>query len=498
MTHDAWKSIRTRRAREFSARLKRFRRDEQGSLIIFALFLFLGMLMIGGLAVDFMRHEANRTMLQNTLDRATLAATDLDQVQDAKTVVEDYFQKAGLLEYLGDVTPVSGVNFRTVEAQASMTIPTFFIKLVGIDTLDVNVGNVASERLPNAEISVVLDISGSMRWNERDENLEDAAQNFLAEVLKGEAARTTSVNIIPYAGMTNPGPFMFNRLGGVRYGAPVIANQWYEDGDLDDPYDNYFGDTEDIAFPNNSSCIDFGADDFLHADLPDNGSYDQVPLFMNWTIDWPHMEWGWCPSDAMAIQYARNDLGTFDPITETGTGLLGWIEDMRLHDGTGTHYGAKYGLALLNPSSQPHFAAMADAGLIDNDFRNRPAPWNDQETIKHLIIMTDGKVTEQVRPKVALDVDNPFAELNDGRTGDRTRITTRSENVDSLYAICNFAKAQGVYVYTIAFETDSDGRDEMRNCSSGPGYYFEVEGRDAIIGAFDAIAYHINKLRLMQ
>ena len=67
----------TARPRALRRRLNRFRQDEDGGLIIFSLYLFVMMLMIGGLAVDFMRYEITRTRLQNTLDRAVLAAADL-------------------------------------------------------------------------------------------------------------------------------------------------------------------------------------------------------------------------------------------------------------------------------------------------------------------------------------------------------------------------------------------------------------------------------------
>jgi hypothetical protein len=39
-----------------------------------------------------------RTSLQNTLDRATLAAASLSQQLDAEDVVTDYFDKAGLAD----------------------------------------------------------------------------------------------------------------------------------------------------------------------------------------------------------------------------------------------------------------------------------------------------------------------------------------------------------------------------------------------------------------
>ena len=53
------------------------RRD--GGLILFSLFILVLMLIVGGVAVDVMRFETERTMLQNTLDSATLAATNINR-----------------------------------------------------------------------------------------------------------------------------------------------------------------------------------------------------------------------------------------------------------------------------------------------------------------------------------------------------------------------------------------------------------------------------------
>lgn len=63
----------------------RFRRDEDGSIILFSLFLFVLMILIGGMAVDLMRFETRRVHMQNTLDSAMLAAADLTQTLDPRT-----------------------------------------------------------------------------------------------------------------------------------------------------------------------------------------------------------------------------------------------------------------------------------------------------------------------------------------------------------------------------------------------------------------------------
>ena len=101
--------------------LGRFARDESGVMVIFAIYIFLMMLIIGGIGIDVMRFERDRTMVQYTLDRAVLAAADLDQQLDPAAVVRDYFEKANIGEYLSEVTVDEGLGYRVVSGSAQTT-----------------------------------------------------------------------------------------------------------------------------------------------------------------------------------------------------------------------------------------------------------------------------------------------------------------------------------------------------------------------------------------
>ncbi|MCC5973288.1 MAG: Tad domain-containing protein [Rubellimicrobium sp.] len=70
-----------------------FARDEAGSMTVFSMFVFLIILIVGGLAVDVMRYEHRRVHLQNTADRAVLAAGSLRQPNDPEEVVREYFRR---------------------------------------------------------------------------------------------------------------------------------------------------------------------------------------------------------------------------------------------------------------------------------------------------------------------------------------------------------------------------------------------------------------------
>ena len=115
--------------------LKHFARKEDGAMTLFAVFMFLMMILVAGLGVDLMRHEMERTKIQNTIDRAVLAAADLDQTLDPSAVVTDYMDKAGVGQHLSEVNVNEGLNFRTVTATAQATTPTQFMSMLGVDTL---------------------------------------------------------------------------------------------------------------------------------------------------------------------------------------------------------------------------------------------------------------------------------------------------------------------------------------------------------------------------
>ena len=147
--------------------LRRFRREEDGSLIIFGLFAFVMMLLLAGVALDLMRFEERRTTLQNTIDRASLAAADLQQSLDPKEVVKDYFLKAGLKPPADDdiiVTEGTLTDYRKVEISVSEEMPTWFMALVGVKTLSTPASSTAEESVGQIEISLILDVSGCLLY----------------------------------------------------------------------------------------------------------------------------------------------------------------------------------------------------------------------------------------------------------------------------------------------------------------------------------------------
>ncbi|OZB14500.1 MAG: hypothetical protein B7X55_11175 [Rhodobacterales bacterium 34-62-10] len=191
--------------------LARFRRDEDGALVIFGVFMFIIIVFLGALGVDMMRFEMERAKLQSTLDRAVLAAADIDQSLDPEAVVNDYFTKSGLDGSVTGVTVTEGLGFRAVSATARKTIDTQLIHMLGVDTMSAPAAGTAEERVDAVEISLVLDISGSMSFNNRMTNLENAGLEFVDAIFENSAEDKVSMSIIPYNGQVNIGPDLIDK-----------------------------------------------------------------------------------------------------------------------------------------------------------------------------------------------------------------------------------------------------------------------------------------------
>ena len=477
-------------------RLRRFGAAEDGALAIFGVFMLVLMLIAGGMAVDFMRFEHDRTRLQNTADAATLAAASLTQVSEPEVVVHTYFDAAGLSSNVDAVLVDEGINFRNVRVAASSELSTFFLRMVGIDQMTVPGLSGAEERIPNVEVSLVLDISGSMRFGPVPQigYLRTAGRNFAERMMAGDRDELVSISIVPYAGGVNPGQRVFDLLGGR---------------------------TDEEHSHNFSYCMELGSSDYSHTGLPAAGSYSQIPHFMHWKIDWNFMQWGWCPYEGDAhggfgatIQYFRGDAG------EVGD----FIDNVPLHDGTGTHYGMRWGLALLDPASRWLTQELFLDGTVPERFSNRPADWDDPETLKVIVLMTDGAITDQLRPVkapnwVEKEIDGETEEIDansyielleqrknssnrdrycDGNSNCHYTLTNRNTNRDRFFASCNLAKQNGVVIYTIAFNTtSSSAAQEMRDCASSPSHYFNVLNEE-LDQAFQSIAGSIQMLRLTE
>ncbi|MBL4916027.1 TadE/TadG family type IV pilus assembly protein [Szabonella alba] len=532
-----------------SQSLRRFSRDEDGVLLIFTMFLFLLMCMMGGVAVDLMRFEQQRTKMQQTLDRSVLAAASMTQRLDAEDVVNDYFTKAGMEQYLDEVEAPEGLNFRQVRARASADVPTFLMHLVGIDNLQAVAGSEAEQRITNVEVSMVLDVSRSMVLYpnqssnpQKFQNLKDAATEFVETVLENDIEDRISISLVPYNGQVNLGPDLMDQY--------TVSHQH-----------NY----------PNSHCLDLPQWTYNSHHIPTNTAFPQAGFFDSFTATTRDNRWRsspsftqgngnflnvWCqPIAANIIRPLQNDVGQ----------LTGYINNLVAVGATSIDLGLKWGLNLLSPNSRQMVTNLRNRNIVPDEFDGRPLDFSAEDAMKVIVLMTDGEhfafealndtyrsgnsdiwrsrgdghlsvrppgynqywvphrdewrsspwntgggsATRLSWPEVWQDYPVQWVawQLYARATGtnqytiwlNRFRSQTPTNTMDNrLQDVCNLAKNNGIIIYGIAFELESsNGANQIRNCSTSESHFFDVEGLE-LRTAFRAIANNISQLRLTQ
>ena len=462
---------------------QRFFEKTDGNALVFGLSIFVVMLMSSGMAIDFMRHENQRVILQTAIDRGVLAAADLDQKNDPEAVVREYVSKAGITSATPlNVTVSEGLVHRTVHADAATPVQSMFLNMLGIDRMNAPASATAKEQVNKVEISLVLDVSGSMGRTANDGGapkiayLRTAAQSFINSVLTPSTADRVSVSMVPYTGQTNAGAELMK----------------YYNLDRVHAYSN---------------CIEFDDADFDEGKMDQTRVYEQVQHFgwsnqLNSPIEFPMC------SDAPQDEIA--------PFQNSATELNSRIAAFEPRTNTAIHTAMKWAVEMLQPEFNNVVRGMATDGLVDAVFANRPAAFDDEETNKIIVLMTDGQNVNQMRlPEINYDsqeeiehwANNAF--YRDDPDGNRVYLeevqNARVDNGDrksadtNLNQICSVARAQGITVFTIGFELGHSAHAEsvLAACASSDAHAYTAEGID-LEDTFSAVARTITQLRLIQ
>jgi Flp pilus assembly protein TadG len=448
-------------------RIQSFLRDTRGNVaMVFALTLSSLLAAIGG-GMDYSRSASIATEMQAALDSGVLAAASLTQDGSAEDVVRAYVQAA-----LGDhgdvglsldlsVTSQVDLNSRQVTADAAVRVPTTLLGVAGINYLDVRRTSTALERARNIEISLVLDISSSMSGR-RIDNLREAALDFVDTVLAADSRDMTSISVVPYGGTVRLPDRFFD------YVVPRSGSPWHTLDEL-----GYRVRLPDSASDWNN-CLEMTREQVRSIPLS-AGDHSVLPEFTVW-----NRGNDWCPpvSGTESI-FLTNDRATL-------RATLNLFDNPVLSDGTGTDIATSWGVRALDPVWRGRLGGSAD-------FSDRPADYDDDETMKVMVVMTDGGITQQRRPESDFNVnsDNPHV-----GTRDTQDLYGTNNARDNFLDMCSYAKTNGVVVYSIAFQVGG-GRNkrDMEDCASSAGKYYDVNDLD-IASAFSAIAADLNQLRL--
>ncbi|EFL88551.1 Flp pilus assembly protein TadG [Ahrensia sp. R2A130] len=233
-THKA-KSLVQRSRAVLSNTVKRFRDDERGNVFVFTALSLPVMLMAIGAGADYAELYRARVNFQSAVDAGAIAAAKnlaaTGQVQTSKDIGEEVFRSN--LSHLGEKAVREGqINFDMGDGDCAVqgvittaTLPhdRFFSlsfvdqsqqkgfganKIVkGQEEFILSASSTVECGNDTIEIALVLDNSGSMRWNGKIGTLRQAS-NSLVETLHttmGSANKAIQFSVVPFAATVNVG-----------------------------------------------------------------------------------------------------------------------------------------------------------------------------------------------------------------------------------------------------------------------------------------------------
>ncbi|WP_247743298.1 TadE/TadG family type IV pilus assembly protein [Shimia sp. R10_1] len=378
------RTLKPRQSKAHLGLISRFRKEEDGVMVAFAVILVIMMIAIGGIGADMMKAEMERTRLQHTLDRAVLAAADLDQERTPTAVVEDYFQKSGV-----DVDTVTTDSetipifeggppiYRRVSAvadaqstfRASETAARFRHAWRGdiedrelVEKVNIRAAGTAIESIGNVEISLVLDVSGSMNSNSRLSNLKIAAREFIDTMDDNTIDGTLSVSVVPYA---------------TQVAVP----------------DNLFGQLTTTGENAYSNCINFRGSDFSNTQISTHSPYQRTMHFDPW---YRYDNRDSSPSPVNQMPVCEFDSRREAMVMESDRSTLkNYINNLTARGNTSIDVGMKWGTALVDPTFEPIAANLIKSGDVSSDFADRPYAYGTNDSMKVVVLMTDGQNTSQ-------------------------------------------------------------------------------------------------------
>lgn len=422
--------------------LSQFRREEDGAITWLACIIFLIILMVGGLSVDTMVAEMRRAQMQSTMDSAVLAAASLDQDLDPAEVVEDYVEKSPIDVDLINTYVEEGLGYRRVYAEAETTAFSQILRIFQNsrnddgewttperDSFTMVSDAAAEESIGSVEISLVLDVSGSMNSNSRLTNLKTAATDFVDTLTQTTEDGKLSISIVPYATQVS------------------VPEELAEHLNLTDEHEY-------------SNCVNFSEADFDTTEFDVTAQFERTMHFDPWNSS-DRRDNGDLVTSPVCVE-ATDNTREMVVLEKDATTLNNFINSMWGGGNTSIDVGMKWGTALLHPTMQPAIESMVDAGDVHTDFIDRPLALDSGDSLKVVVLMTDGQNTSQY-----------FIE-DDFRTGDSNIWWNEQEEIYS------------VYIGQDSGDEDNDGNttepmfywphsDEWMDHAYGEGVYEETE-----------------------
>jgi Flp pilus assembly protein TadG len=319
-------------------RASAFARSEEGTVAIVFALVTVVLILVTGIAIDLGRVVHAESKIAASLDAAALAAAKSlrgsNLSDDEVASVARKFFNANVAGSGGDYARIGTVSVSVDRERNAVTlsvdseVPTVFVQVAGIEKVSLPRSSVAVYDSKDIELSVQLDVTGSMRGRKLSD-LKSAFSDMLDIMLpNGGTTNNVRIGVAPFASGVNAGAF-----------ARAVSNGRARNG-----------------------CV------YERLDLLDQTSEAPAigPLAFKVSADLRGAQA--CPSDATIV-----------PLTSEKELLRRTVNQYSASTSTAGHLGSAWAWYILSPAWQAIWPSTA-----------RPAEYDDRKTAKFAILMTDG------------------------------------------------------------------------------------------------------------
>lgn len=210
---------------------RRFLADEHGAFAVMFGVMAIVLIALGGAVVDYVSLEQTRVRAQTALDAAALALQPQINKLPEQTIRKQ--AEALVLERIGTAGVTAEVDRISVEPESgrlflggSFSMPTAFVRLVGVPELGASFSAEAVRGSVNMEISMALDVTGSM-GGRRIADLKEAARELVDAVLQANTGESVArIALVPYSQAVNAASYAEALRGPIRPSRPITNITW--------------------------------------------------------------------------------------------------------------------------------------------------------------------------------------------------------------------------------------------------------------------------------
>ena len=500
--------------------LRSFAQDARGNIAILFGVALIPLMLGVGLAVDYGRALMVRERMADAADAAALAIGSWPGLTQAEltTKAQQFFNANYPPSAIGTVGTLN-VAFAgdDIKVSVSGAVPTTFMQLANVDTVDIGVTSTVTKKERNIELVLVLDTTGSMDSGGKMSAMQSAAKKMVQILFEGKSTSDTlKIAVVPFSATVNIG---------------TLNTGWLDDATY--PNNSAIA-KEDFAFSNGQSvkklyeqinnrkwagCVRERGGSYELTDDPP-GSSAASKWVRYFAPDEPDTGSNYCNNYAndkttgsadkrqkytpkynkLTVQGGSACEGPKGPdfncppraitaLTNNQGQVISAIEELQPKGYTVIPAGLLWGWRAISPT-EPFTEGK---------------PYDDEKWVKAIVLLTDGEneVRGGSNGSNNNSIYNAFGYAKNGHLGNTSGSNANATLDAKTLDVCEAIKEAGtadkrIQLYTIGFQVSTASQNLLKACATKTDMFYNSPSNEQLAGIFQDIAQGLGELRIAQ